>query len=225
MNPTTSVEGLSQTTDLSRLSGLLPVPLLVFLRWPHTLSPPCPSYTPAQPWLMAYIRSINTNHPVMTTWNTVLTRILKLSLSLVGKNSLNLISGVCHGLGRKGVDTHVWYSLSLHQHFKSLFPWPYINCLVLFFKSSFSSHIFLLDVQCHFSPWKSSTFKSTHLYFIIIALLNAVSLGEGVFFATEFCGKFCSFVFPSYFLEKLEKKKKRAYILWSQVLEIHLLTK
>ena len=144
---------LSQTTDLSRLSGLLPVPLLVFLRWSHTLSPPCPSYTPAQPWLMAYIRSINTNHPVMTAWNTVLTRILKLSLSLVGKNSLNLISGVCHGLGRKGVDTHVWYSLSLHQHFKSLFPWPYINCLVLFFKSSFSSHIFLLDVQCHFSPW------------------------------------------------------------------------
>ena len=56
MHPTASVEGLSQTTDLSCLSGLLPLPLFVFLRWLYTLSLPCPSYAPAQPWLMAHIR-------------------------------------------------------------------------------------------------------------------------------------------------------------------------
>lgn len=170
---------------------------------------------------MAYIRSINTNHPVMTAWNTVLTRILKFSLSLVGKNSLNLISGVCRGLGRKGVDTCVWYSLSLHQHFKSFFPWPYISCVL----NLRSAHIFSSWMcSVFFPPDKSSAFKSVHLYFIIIALLNAVSLREGVLFLP--LSSVENFA-PLYFLPISLRSwgKKWEHILWRQVLEIHLLTK
>ena len=73
-------------------------------------------------------------------------------------------------------------------------------------------------------PDKSSIFKSTHLYFIIIALLNTVSLGEGVLFLPlSSVGNFASLYFPPISLRSW--KKMGAYILWRQVLEIHLLAK
>lgn len=73
--------------------------------------------------------------PEMTAWNTVLTRIPQLRLSLVGKNSLDLASSVCQGHGRKEVNTHASYLPSRHQHSAfsvsapalSLCPWPHIK--------------------------------------------------------------------------------------------------
>lgn len=95
----------------------------------------------------------------MTTWNTSLTRILKLSLSLMGKNSLGLINSVCQGPGRKRVNMHARYLLSLHQHseFVSLASHKWFFCLVLF---EYSAHIFSHWMcSTSFFPDKSSIFK------------------------------------------------------------------
>ena len=104
---------------------------------------------------------------------------------------------------------------------------PGLTSIVWFcFLNLHSAHIFS-SWMCSviFPPDKSSTFKSTHLYFIIIALLNAVSLGEGVLFLPlSSVESSASLYFPPISLRSW-KKKMRAYILWSQVLEIHLLTK
>ena len=146
-HPVTDMEDLSQTTGLSHASGLFPGLLLISLKWPHSLSWPCPSYALAQPWLTAYTTSINTNHPVMTSWNTVLTRILQLSLRLAGKNSLDLVSSVGQGQGKKKqhADMHASYLLSLHQH-SELVPLTSRQVSFFPFESLFSSHIFPLDV-------------------------------------------------------------------------------
>lgn len=120
-HPTTYVEDLSQTTDPSHASGLLTGPVLVLLRWPYPFSWPCRSYTLAQPWLMVYITSVNAIHPVMTIWNTVLTRILELSLTLVEKNSLDLISSLPRAWEEEGQHACEGFASSAPA-FRACFP-------------------------------------------------------------------------------------------------------
>lgn len=151
----------------------------------------------------------------MTTWNTSLTRILKLSLSLMGKNSLGLINSVCQGPGRKRVNMRARYLLSLHQHseFVSLASHKWFFCLVLF---EYSAHIFSHWMcSTSFFPDKSSIFKcSIFTFYHNCPPQYSEFWRKGtVFFFHWALWKILLLLSPSYFLEKLGKSRNIFFFL------------
>lgn len=156
----------------------------------------------------------------MTTWNTSLTRILKLSLSLMGKNSLGLINSVCQGPGRKRVNMRARYLLSLHQH-SGLFRWPHISGFFVLFCLNIQLTYFPIGyVVPVFSLIRAAYLNAAYLHFIIIALLNTVNFGGKVLFFFHWAlWKILLQLSPSYLLEKLGKSRN-IFFFWKQVLEI-----